>query len=96
MLLLVQTLTVLDHPCVRLASSVRRASEPKSDGRGFESHVRLTLHLESKNLSTDHIYIYTYLIILIISKKFRLKQTWLLKKAVVEIKFDTEQAMKLD
>ena len=35
-------LTVLDHPCVRLTSSVRTASERKSEGCGVESHVRLT------------------------------------------------------
>ena len=44
--------TVLDHFCVRLASSFGRASERKSEGRGFESHVRLTLYLESKKIST--------------------------------------------
>ena len=37
---------MLDHPCIKLASSVRRASERKSEGRGFESHVRLLLYLE--------------------------------------------------
>ena len=41
---------VLDHPCVRLASLVRRASERKSEGREFKSHVRLTLYLKWKNL----------------------------------------------
>ena len=63
MLLLMWTLTVLDQPCVRLASSVGRASERESEGHGFESHVRLTLHLELKNLSTalNIIYIYIYL-----------------------------------
>ena len=34
------------YPCVRLASSVGRASEQ------FDSHLTLTLYLESKNLST--------------------------------------------
>ena len=43
---------MLDHPCVRFASLVGRASERKSEDPGFESHVRLTLYLESKNLST--------------------------------------------
>ena len=41
-------MTVLDHPCVRLASSVGRASKRNSEGHGFESNVRLTLYLESK------------------------------------------------
>ena len=52
MSLLVKTSTVPDHLCVRLASSVRGASERKSESRGFESHVRLTLYLKSKNFST--------------------------------------------
>ena len=52
-------LSTVDHPCVRLASSVVRASERKSVGHGFESHVRLTLYLVSKNLSTTMNIIYT-------------------------------------
>ena len=57
------TSTVLDYPYIRLARSVGRASERKSEGREFESHVRMTLYLESKNLSTtlNIIYIYIYL-----------------------------------
>ena len=59
------------HPCVRLASAVGRASEQKSEGRGFVSHVGLTLYLKSKNLSTtwisytwiSYIYIYMYIYI---------------------------------
>ena len=51
-------LSTVNNPCVRLASSVRRASKRKSVGHGFESHVRLTLYLESKNLSTTMNIIY--------------------------------------
>ena len=63
MSLLVYSSTVLDQPCVRLTSSVGRASERKSEGRGFEFLMRLTLYLESKNLSTavSIIYIYIYI-----------------------------------
>ena len=46
----------VDIDCARSslcqASSVGRASEQKSEDCGFESHVRLTLYLKSKNLST--------------------------------------------
>ena len=35
-----QTLSVLDHPCFRLASSVWRALECKSESCGLPSHVR--------------------------------------------------------
>ena len=38
---------MLDHPCVKLPISVGRASEQKSKGCGFKSHVKLTLYLES-------------------------------------------------
>ena len=43
---------MLNHPCVRLTSSVEIALERKSEGCGFESHVRLTLYLEWKNFSS--------------------------------------------
>ena len=46
MSLLVQTLTMLDCSCVRLVSSVEQASEHKTKGLGFKSHVRLSLYLE--------------------------------------------------
>ena len=49
---------MLDHPCVKLASSVRRTSERKSEGRGFKSHVRLTLYFGSENLSATLSIIY--------------------------------------
>ena len=39
--------SVLDRSCVRLASSVEQASEHKTKGLGFKSHVRLTLYLEN-------------------------------------------------
>ena len=48
-------------PCVRLACSVGRASEGKSEGRGFESHARLILYLESKNRSTTLNMIYIHI-----------------------------------
>ena len=38
----------LDHPCVKLISSVGSALEWKFEGRGFESLVRLILHLKAK------------------------------------------------
>ena len=41
MLLLAKALTVLDRSCAGLANSVVRASDFKSEGHGFESHVRL-------------------------------------------------------
>ena len=48
-------------------SSVRRASKRKSEGRGFEPHVRLTLCRIQENLSTTlnikYIYIYIYIYI---------------------------------
>ena len=53
-------MTVLDHLCVRLASSVRRALEWKSEGCGFDSRVRLTLYLKSRNFSTTLNIIYIY------------------------------------
>ena len=43
---------MLDHLRVKLASSVGGASERKSEGRWFKTHVRLTLYLKLKNLST--------------------------------------------
>ena len=50
-------------------SSVRRASKRKSEGRGFEPHVRLTLSRIQENLSTTlniiYIYIYMYIYIYI-------------------------------
>ena len=63
---------MLDYPCVKLASSIGRASGRKSEGRGFESHMRLTLNfnLKSKNLNRIlniiyniciYIYIYIYI-----------------------------------
>ena len=50
--LLVYTSTALYHPCIRLTRSVGKASEQKSKGSVFESHVRLTLYLKLKKLST--------------------------------------------
>ena len=46
-LLFIKIQFYLNHLCVRFASSVGRASEQRSEGRGFESHMRLTLYLES-------------------------------------------------
>ena len=43
-------MTVLYHPCVRFVGSVGRALEWKSEGHGFESHMRLTFYLKSKTL----------------------------------------------
>ena len=53
-----QTSIVLDHLFVKLATSVGRALEWKSEGHGFESHMRLTLYLESKNFNTTLSIIY--------------------------------------
>ena len=39
-------MTVLDHSCARLVSSVEQTLEHKTKGRGFKSHVRLTLYIE--------------------------------------------------
>ena len=49
---------MLDHPCVKLANSVGSASERQSEGRGFVSHMRLTLYLESKNFHNIEYHIY--------------------------------------
>ena len=50
-----------------------------------------------------YIYIYIYVYIyknhcthMITSRKFQLKQTWLLKKGIAEMKLDTEKTMKLE
>ena len=58
MSLLLLTSAVPDHPCVRLISSVGKASERKSEGRGFKSHVKLILYLQLKNFCYIYIYIY--------------------------------------
>ena len=52
----------------------------------------------SKNLSVVNIiYISSFRSTLVItSRKFRLKQTWQLTKAIAEMKSDTEQTMKLE
>ena len=42
-----------------------------------------------------YIYMYRYTPV-IISRKFRIKQTWRLAKAMAEMKSDTEQTLKLE
>ena len=56
---------MLDHPCIKLTSSVARALEPISEGGEINFHMRLPLCIELRDLSAaiDMIYIDIYIYI---------------------------------